>query len=90
MVTEVLSETKDGALAPPKCTGASWVRSCLISEVIIGALGVGVVTSSYVVATSRTGFTLRAIFAGALIELSSTPMSMKAPLFEPMHPLQLL
>jgi len=35
-----------------------------------------VITSSCVVATSRTDFTARAVFAGALTELSSTPMSM--------------
>ena len=47
-VIGVLLEVKGGALVPPKSTGASWIRSCLISEVTTGASGFGTVTNSCV------------------------------------------
>jgi len=72
----VLSKIKGGALVPPKSIGASWVRSCLISEVPIGDSGFGAITIFCVVATSKISFTAIVVFTGVLTELSSTPMAM--------------
>ena len=69
----VLLEVKGGALVPPKSTGVSSVRSYLISEVTIGALGVGIVVASHVT-ISRTDFTARVFSARAWTELSSALM----------------
>ena len=68
--TVVLLEIEGGVLVPLKSTGASSVRSCLISDGTTGALGVGTVMASCVT-ISRTYFTTRVFYAGAWTELSS-------------------
>jgi len=75
IVTEVLSEVEGGALVPPKSIEASWVKSCLISEVTTGASGSGTVIDSCV-STSRTGSTVRAFSVEASTEISFESVSM--------------
>ena len=66
----VLLKVEGGTLVPPKSTGVSSVRSCLISEVTRGASGVKTVMASYVT-ISKADFTVRVISAGAWTEQSS-------------------